>query len=159
MSKTRDEYLDNMFGVKGVAELLKEGPQKLAEKLAEAGIQHKSVDQPTAQEAVTTAKENFSALLMQMINDLADTRMEFDKLAETTSQKDMQRDGLFQTLEQQLKALSEDNTKLRAEMANSPRASQAKATIVTDEQAKKDIDSKTMSYDPRWPGMQVPLGK
>lgn len=159
MSKSQEEYLDGMFGIEGVAELLKEGPQKLAAALAEKGIEHKSVDEPTGEEAIALAAEKFSPLLAQMVEDLADVHARFDTLTATTEQKDIEVGAKVATLETQLKALSEDNTKLRAEMANSPRASQATATEVVDEAARKAIEEKVAEYDTRFPGMQVPVEK
>lgn len=159
MSKSRDEYLDKMFGVEGVAEMLKEGPQKLAEKLAEAGVQHKSVDEPTPEEAAQKAQENFGALLMQMIESQADILARFDERETAAAQKDMNRDTQFTTLETQLKALADDNTALRQAMKQSPRASESPATIIHDEKTKADIEAKSVVYDPAFPGMNVPLEK
>lgn len=157
MAKDRNQYLDEMFGVKGVAELLKEGPQKLAEKLAEAGIQHKSVDEPTPEEAAQNAQEKWGSLFLQMIETQADILERLDNQQTATDQKSAAQTTRLDELQTQLKALAEDNRNLREEMQNSPRASQNVDTEVNDDKLKADIKSKSVAYDPAFPGMKVPL--
>lgn len=159
MSKARDEYLDKMFGVQGVAEMLKEGPEKLAKALAEAGIQGKSVDNPTPEEAAETAKDNFSALLLQMIESQADILARFDDQQTATEEKSLAQNTRLDDLQAQLKAFAADNNNLRAEMRNSPRASETAATQVTDPHLQTEIENKSVTYDPAFPGMKVPLEK
>jgi len=159
MSKDRDKYLDAMFGVEGVAELLKDGPQKLADALEAAGVQHKSVDEPTPDEAIQQAEQNFSALLLQMIESQADILARFDDQQTATEEKSMAQGTRLDELHTQLKALAADNRNLREEMKQSPRASQAAATEVVDDALKTEIENKATSYDPAFPGMQVPLEK
>lgn len=159
MAKDRNQYLDNMFGVEGVAELLKEGPQKLAEALQAAGVQHKSTDEPTPDEAIQNAENNFGALLLQMIESQADILARFDDQQTATEQKSLAQNTRLDELHTQLKALAADNETLRAEMKQSPRASQAAATAVDDETLRTEIENKATSFDPAFPGMQVPLEK
>lgn len=157
MSKSRDEYLDKMFGVAGAAELLKEGPQKLAEALQAAGVQHKSTDTPTPEEAIQTAENNISSLILQMIDVQAAQEEKIDELNTTIEQKDKQFDDTLGQLKAQLTELAKDNTNLRAEMKQSPRASQAAATQVTDDDLETEIKNKSVTFDPAFPTMQVPL--
>jgi hypothetical protein len=130
MSKARDEYLDKMFGVEGVAELLKDGPQKLAEALEAAGVQHKSADEPTPDEAVQTAQNNFGTLLMQMIDSAADMAAELDTLKAATEQKALEQNTALEAMETKLKALETDNATLHEAMKQGPRASEAPETEV-----------------------------
>lgn len=159
MSKARDEYLDKLFGVEGVAEMLKEGPQKLAKALEEAGIQHKSIDEPTPEEAAQIAKDNFGALVLQMIESQADILARFDDQQAAAEQKSLAQNTRLDDLQEALKALAADNETLREEMKHSPRASQAAATTVQDDALQAEIENKSTSWDPAFPGMQVPLEK
>ena len=122
-------------------------------------MQHKSVDEPTPGEAVQKAQDNFSALLLQMIESQADILARFDERETAADQKDMSRDALFTTLETQLKALANDNASLRQAMKESPRASESPATVIHDEKMKADIAAKSVVYDPAFPGMNVPMEK
>lgn len=157
MSKSRDEYLDKMFGVEGVAELLKEGPQKLAEALEAAGVQHKSTDEPTPEEAVQNAENSIGAMIVQMALDIADLHQTLDNNQTATEQKSLAQNTRLDELQTQLKALATDNETLREEMKQSPRASQAAATQVVDESLKTEIENKSVTWDPAFPGMHVPL--
>jgi hypothetical protein len=157
MSKARDEYLDKMFGIDGAAELLKDGPQKLAEKLAEAGVEHKSTDEPTPDEAIQAAETNFGALILQLINAQAENAETMDKIGEQFKALSMQLETRQKDYDAKYEALAQDNAQLREQMKQAPRASEAPATVVKDAEAKKVIQEKQVSFDPRFPGMDVPM--
>lgn len=155
MSKSRDEYLDKMFGVPGVAEMLKEGPEKLAKALAEAGVQHKSVDQPTPEESAQIAKDNFGALVLQMIESQADIMARFDAQQAATEQKSTEQTAALDKLTVQLKALADDNNQLREAMKQAPRASEAPETEVTNPDLAAKVKAQTIKSDGFFGGVLV----
>lgn len=157
MSKERDAYLDDMFGVEGVAALLKDGPEKLAEKLAEAGHQHKSNDEPTPEEAVENAATNFSAMLLKMVEAQAE---QGTQLATLITALDDQNKAVGQKMTDESGRLDAVLTRLdtlEAALKEAPRASEAPETVVTDEAAKQAVIDQTTTYDPMFPGMNVPM--
>lgn len=146
---TRNQYLDKMFGIEGVAELLKEGPEKLAAALEAKGVQHKAVDKDPVAET-EKAETTFGALLMQMIDSQTDILKEFDGMKAALETAEQTRTKEMAQYAESFKALEARNAQLEAELKLSPRASVAPETALSgdakkaaeNEIAAKQVDSK-----------------
>lgn len=156
MDTARNEHLDKMFGIEGVAELLKKGPDYLEAALEAKGIQHKSEDTPDAMpepaQKTEQAENNFATLVVKLTEGLADILGEFDSLktsvdkaladaAETRQQEKAADTARLDALEVENKALREAMNESPRVTLSGPEADKAKAEIDKQQQPVHKTDS------------------
>lgn len=143
--ETKEQRLDKIFGIEGAAKILAEkGPKGLNDELAKRGVTPKSanspaaanVDEPTsAEKNAQKQEENFSLILMQTVEAVADiyeAMSRSDEVRKTSAETDK---AARDATNVQLAALQDSVKKLETQMSLTPRrASSASETQLTAEQ-------------------------
>lgn len=158
----RDNFLDALFkeefGIEGAAAMLHEGPDKLRAALAKNGVQAKSLGEGS--DAMKQAKADALANTAETLIAIVEVQDEFDKEIAAAKSTIAGYEKQVKDLQAQIGGYEAEVKELRDLVNAGPRrASTDKATVVTDEAAKKAAEEQTVEYDPAFPGMQVPLQK
>jgi hypothetical protein len=145
MSKSREDHLDAMFGIEGVAALLKDGPQKLEAALEAKGVQHKSTDVDPAQ-ATDKAENSFAALVLALTEAQAETLKEMDAIKALLQDSVTAQQAEKASAEQVVKQLTDELAAVKAEMKLAPRS--VASNLSAEEAAKAEAEITTRQQKP-----------
>lgn len=145
--KTREQRLDEIFGLDGAAKILtEEGPKGLNKRLAERGVKPKSVDAPAAtnlneptaaEKTVERQDDNFAGLVITMAESLADLHAAQEGIKQKAVDDATAQQTLIQQQAATITGLGERVGTLEAQLKLAPRrASTADETALTPEQIK-----------------------
>jgi len=146
MSKSREDYLDAMFGIEGAAALLKDGPDKLEAALEAKGVQHKSTDVDPAQET-DKAENSFAELVLALTEAQADALKEMDEIKALLQDSVTAQQAEKASAEQTVKQLTDELAALKAEMKLAPRSTQSNLSAEEAAKAEAEITKRQQKPD------------
>jgi hypothetical protein len=153
MSDKRSKKFDEIMGVDGAYDLLKtEGFDALRKRLAEQGVEHKSVD--GASEFNPDAVSTMAKAFVQMVADAEEQDATVVKALADLTEAKKAFDAKTTELDAALKGVQEAQAALDVQLSQRPRsASRDEATIVTDTEVDKSISESLL---PKHPTFNVP---